>query len=58
MKARIAMVSALVATLGLFPLSAPAQATHSCGFEPCPHPQDVVELLCSKFPVLDKLGFC
>ncbi len=54
MRIKTLMVATMVAFAGLFPLSTPAQATHSCGFEPCPHPDDVVEYLCFKFPVLQK----
>ena len=48
------LVSAAALVMSVFPLAAPAQATHNCGFDPCPHPEDVVTILCWKFPTLDK----
>jgi hypothetical protein len=58
MKVRRFLLAVAVATLGLVPLAAPANATHNCGFEPCPHPEDIIELLCTKFVILQKLGLC
>ena len=52
-KIKTLFVVMIVGFLGLFPLAAPAQATHNCGFEPCPHPDDAVVLLCS-VPILNK----
>lgn len=54
MKIRLLLVATALAVMGMVPFATPAQATHNCGFEPCPHPGDVVELLCVKFPVLMK----
>ncbi len=54
MKIRLLLVATAVAVMGLFQYAAPAQATHNCGFDPCPHPGDVVEYLCAKFPVINK----
>lgn len=54
MRIRALVVATMIGVLGLFPLSIPAQATHNCGFDPCPHPDDVVEYLCYTFPVLHK----
>jgi hypothetical protein len=52
------VLAVAVATLGLVPFAGPAQATHNCGFEPCPHPEEIVELLCARFAILNKLGLC
>jgi hypothetical protein len=54
MRIRAMVVAVVVAIVGMFPLSAPAQATHNCGFDPCPHPEDVLEILCEKYPILSK----
>lgn len=58
MKIRRFVLALAVGTLGLVPLAGPAQATHNCGFEPCPHPQDIIELLCEKSAIINKLGLC
>ena len=58
MKIRSLLVALAVAVVGLFPLSSSAYATHNCGFDPCPHPEDVVEILCAKFALMHKLGLC
>ena len=54
---RAVSVSMIAIAMSVFPLATPAQATHNCGFEPCPHPEDVpvvIEYLCTTFPVLGK----
>jgi hypothetical protein len=57
-KIRIALATAAVAVLGLFPLSSPASATHMCAEGiPCWHPQDIIEPACYKVAVLRKY-FC
>ena len=54
-KVRLAVsVSAVAVAMSVFPLASPAQATHNCGFDPCPHPEDVITILCWKFPVIGK----
>ena len=58
MKIRSLVVAVAIAVVGLFPLSSNAYATHSCGFEPCPHVEDVFDILCAKFAVMHKLGLC
>lgn len=62
-KVRLAVVGALVAAMSLLPsLGAPAYATHACGFEPCPHVEDVLPFVCEKVPLLSKVfqkfSFC
>ena len=54
---RAVSVSIVAVAMSVFPLATPAHATHNCGFEPCPHPEDVgvvVQFLCTKFPVIGK----
>ena len=48
------LVSAAALVMSVFPLAAPAQATHNCGIDLCPHPEDVITILCWKWPALDK----
>jgi hypothetical protein len=57
-KIKAAIAGVALALFMLVPLASPANATHNCGFEPCPHPDDVITLLCQKSALVNKLGLC
>jgi hypothetical protein len=48
MRIRTLVAAIALAAFTVVPLAGPAQATHNCGFDPCPHPSDVVTILCWK----------
>ena len=59
MRIRLIIVATVVAIAGIFPFASPASATHNCGFEPCPHPEDihyVTERFCEKYSILKEFA--
>ena len=58
-KLRIAIVGAVIAALTVGPVTAiPAYATHACDPELtvlCAHPEDVLDLLCDRSVLIDKI---
>ncbi|HWL65721.1 MAG TPA: hypothetical protein VNP73_07090 [Actinomycetota bacterium] len=46
MKTKRLLLVTVLSLMSIIPLGSPAQATHNCGFDPCPHPEDVFYVLC------------
>ena len=58
MRIKTLLVATALAIVSIVPLGAPAQATHNCGFDPCPHPEDVFVILCWKPVTAKYLPIC
>ena len=58
MKIRTLVTAVALAALTVVPFAGPAQATHNCGFDPCPHPDDVITILCWKPATAKYLPIC